>query len=71
MAGASGTSVYTREGTTSRMMAADRPYGEFYGFYSASPEYFGETLVNVHTDRYRGTYACAQIYVHPQPAALH
>jgi hypothetical protein len=30
-----------REGTTSRVMAADRPYGEFYDFYSAIPEYFG------------------------------
>jgi hypothetical protein len=33
--------VYTREGTTSRVMAADRPYGEFCDFYSVSPEYFG------------------------------
>jgi hypothetical protein len=33
------------EGTTSRVMAADRPYGEFNGFYSVSPEYFGYTLV--------------------------
>jgi hypothetical protein len=24
-----------------RVMAADRPYGEFYDFYSISPEYFG------------------------------
>jgi hypothetical protein len=23
------------------LMAADRPYGEFYNFYSVSPEYFG------------------------------
>jgi hypothetical protein len=29
--------VYMREGTTSRVMAADRPYGEFYDFYSVSP----------------------------------
>jgi hypothetical protein len=29
------------EGTTSRMMVADRPYGEFYDFYSISPEYSG------------------------------
>jgi hypothetical protein len=29
-----------REGTTSRVMAADRPYGESYDFYSVSPEYF-------------------------------
>jgi hypothetical protein len=26
-------------------MAADRPYGEFYDFYSVSPEYFEFTLV--------------------------
>jgi hypothetical protein len=34
-----------REGTTSRVMAADRPYGEFYDFYSVSPEYLGYHLV--------------------------
>jgi hypothetical protein len=34
-----------REGTTSMVMAADRPNGEFYDFYSVSPEYFGNTLV--------------------------
>jgi hypothetical protein len=34
-----------RKGTTSRVMAADRPYGEFYDFYSVSPVYFGYTLV--------------------------
>jgi hypothetical protein len=33
------------EGTTSRVMAADRPYGELYDFYSVSPEYFGFTLL--------------------------
>jgi hypothetical protein len=27
-------------------MAANRPYGEFYDFYSVSPEYFGYRLVN-------------------------
>jgi hypothetical protein len=37
--------VYMAEGTTSRVIAADRPYGEFYGFYRVSPEYFGYTLV--------------------------
>jgi hypothetical protein len=26
-------------------MAADRPYGEFYDFYSVSPEYFEFTLL--------------------------
>jgi hypothetical protein len=38
--GDGGTDVYMREGTNSRVMAADRPYGEFYDFYSISPEYF-------------------------------
>jgi hypothetical protein len=33
-----------REGTASRVMAADRPCGEFYDFYSVSPQYFGYTL---------------------------
>jgi hypothetical protein len=32
---------FMREGTTSRAMAADRPYGEFYDFYNVSPEHFG------------------------------
>jgi hypothetical protein len=27
-------------------MAADRPYGEFYDFYSVSQEYVGYTLVS-------------------------
>jgi hypothetical protein len=36
-----GTGVYMREGTTSRVMVGERPYGEFYDFYSISPEYFG------------------------------
>jgi hypothetical protein len=39
--GDGGTGVYMREGTTSRVMAADRPYGELYDFYSVNPEYFG------------------------------
>jgi hypothetical protein len=42
-----GTGVYMREGATSRAMAADRPYCEFYDFYRVSPEYFGFTLVYV------------------------
>jgi len=29
-------------------MAADRPYGEFYDFYSVSPENFGYHLIYVH-----------------------
>jgi hypothetical protein len=35
-----GTCAYIREGITSRMMAADRPYGEFYDFYSVSGRIF-------------------------------
>jgi hypothetical protein len=35
--GDGGIDVYMREGTTSRVMAADRPYGEFNDFYSDSP----------------------------------
>jgi hypothetical protein len=37
------TGVCMREGTTSRLMTADRPYGGFYDFHSASPQYFGYT----------------------------
>jgi hypothetical protein len=47
MEGICGTGVYMREGTTSRVMAGDRPYGEFYDFYSVSPEYFGYHHVNL------------------------
>jgi hypothetical protein len=43
--GESGYGVYMEDGTTSRVMAANRPYGEFYKFYSLSPEYFGYHLV--------------------------
>jgi hypothetical protein len=32
-------------GTTSRVMATDRPSGEFYDFYSVNPEYFGRHYV--------------------------
>jgi hypothetical protein len=34
-----------REGTTSMVIAANTPYGEFYDFYRVTPEYFGQTLV--------------------------
>ena len=34
-----------REGTTSRVMVADKPYGELYDFYSISPENFGSILI--------------------------
>jgi hypothetical protein len=40
-----GTGVYLQEGTISRVMAADRPYGDVYDFYSVIPEYFGYILV--------------------------
>jgi hypothetical protein len=33
------------ERITSKVMAAYRPYGEFYDFYSVSPKYFGLTFV--------------------------
>jgi hypothetical protein len=38
-----------REGTAWRMIAADRPYGEFYDFYSVRLECFVYTLVFVTT----------------------
>jgi hypothetical protein len=38
-----------REGTNSRFTAADMPYGEFYDFYSVSPENFVSTLVYTHS----------------------
>jgi hypothetical protein len=41
--------VYMREGTTWRVRAADRPYGEFYDFYSVIPEYFEYTLVRLYS----------------------
>ena len=40
------TGVYMWEGTTSRVTVANRPYGEFYDFYSVSPENFGSTLIH-------------------------
>jgi hypothetical protein len=36
-----GTGVYMWKGTTSSMIAANKPYGQFYNFFSVSPEYFG------------------------------
>jgi hypothetical protein len=43
--GDGGTCVNIQEGSNTRVMAADRPYGEFYDFYSVGPEYFGYILV--------------------------
>jgi hypothetical protein len=34
-----------REGNTSRVMAADRPYRKFYDFDSVSRDYFGYSFV--------------------------
>jgi hypothetical protein len=34
-----------QEGITSKVAAADRPYGKFYDFYSISLETFGSTHV--------------------------
>jgi hypothetical protein len=39
--GDGGTGVYMWECTAWRVMAVNRPYGEFYGLYSVSLEYFG------------------------------
>jgi hypothetical protein len=39
--GDSGTGVYMQEGTTLRVMVADKPYGKFHDFYNISLEYFG------------------------------
>jgi len=51
------TGVYMREGTTSRVTVADRPYGKFYDFYNVSPENFGSTLV--FQGRLSGPYSLA------------
>jgi hypothetical protein len=54
--GDGGTGVYMRAGTTSRVMAADKPYDEFYDFYIISPEYFEYHLVQQHV-------CCVMVYV--------
>jgi hypothetical protein len=46
--GDGGTGVYMREGTLSRVMAVNRPYGEFYDFYSVIAEYFGHIIVHIY-----------------------
>jgi hypothetical protein len=43
------------EGTTSRVIAADRLYGEFYDFYSVSTEYFWYTLVYSYLEEQRAS----------------
>jgi hypothetical protein len=51
--GDGGTGVYMREGTTSRVMVSDKPCGEFYDFYSVSPEYFGNPSYSGMTSGWR------------------
>jgi hypothetical protein len=43
--GDGGTGVNMRERTTSRLIAADMSYGDFYDFYSVRSEYFGNIFV--------------------------
>jgi len=66
--GDGGTVVYMREGTTSRVMEADMPYGEFYDFCSVSPKNFGFYLVsNVQSRNSKHSslfLICVQIYTH-------
>ena len=50
-----GAGVYMRERTTSSVTAVFRPYGEFYEFYSVSPENFESTLVHI-------SQTCCNIY---------
>jgi hypothetical protein len=58
--------VYMREGTTSRLMEVDRPYDDFYDFYSVSAEYFGYTLVFIihlpNTTEIRQNYGDTHVY---------
>jgi hypothetical protein len=49
------------------MMAADRPYGEFYNLNSVSPEYFGHALVSVKLipgKTYRGVELKLHSFIH-------
>jgi hypothetical protein len=53
-----------REGTTSRVMAADRPCDEFYNFYSVSPEDFEYHLVCMYVCVCVGMYvSCMYTYL--------
>jgi hypothetical protein len=60
--GGGGTGVFMREETTLRVMAADRPYGEFYVFYSVGPEYFGYIIVVI--IRHKNMCLCVYIYIY-------
>jgi hypothetical protein len=37
-----------QEGTTLRLMMANRPYGDIYDFYNISPEYFGYHHIHIY-----------------------
>ena len=50
-----------REGTTSRVTAADRPYGKFYDFYRVSVETVGSTDVYIYIYIYIHTAAIPPI----------
>jgi hypothetical protein len=54
--GGTGVYEYMRKGTAWRVMAADRPYGEFYELYSVRPEYFGCHLVYINKKIYRSKF---------------
>jgi hypothetical protein len=58
--GDGGSVVYTRERTTSRVVATHRPYGEIYDLYSVSPEYCSFTLVHVLINR-SARYCAVQV----------
>jgi hypothetical protein len=69
--GDGGTGVYMREGTTSRVMVADRLYGEFYDFYTIRLEYFGYYLVlMVHLRQLSCTFALSLTESAKQPSLL-
>jgi hypothetical protein len=51
-----------REETTSWVMAADRPYGEFYGLYSVSLKYFGYTNVLTAGNETNLTHSLSSVY---------
>jgi hypothetical protein len=55
-----GVGVYMREERASRVMGTDRPYGEFYDFYSVSPEYFGLTSYVPPALTFRNSVFCPQ-----------
>jgi hypothetical protein len=54
------TDVHMQEGATSRVMEADKPDGEFYDFYSVSPEYFEYALVNWEAEDFSPAAGCLE-----------